>query len=234
MRKIALALVFILFSVGLEAQYPPPVGAYETVSGSWTPLISSATASALGYVPPGFALYCYNTSTQQWVPADASCFGAAGGNPGGSPTQIQYQVNATTFGGVPGSSVSGSDVLFSGKLSGTHFLSTGTPSIVCGPGAGTSPSVCTITGTDEAGQIAVTTGSSPTNAGLIATVTLGNACPTSVYAVVRSSNANSASLSGTSHEYPDGFSAGSWTLTANANGLAAATAYRWAYIAGCK
>ena len=114
-----------------------------------------------------------------------------------------------------------------------HVKSSGVPTIACGTGAGTSPTVCSIAGNDEAGQISVTTGSAPASAAVIATVTLANTCPTTVYAVVRASNANAASLSGTSHEYPDTFTANTWTITANTNGLAATTAYTWAYIAKC-
>ncbi len=116
---------------------------------------------------------------------------------------------------------------------GRHYISSGTPTIACGTGAGTSPTVCSIAGNDEAGQISVTTGTAPANAAIIATVTLHNACPTSVYAVVRGSNANAAALSGTTREYPDNFTATTWTITSNTTGLAASTAYTWAYIARC-
>lgn len=109
----------------------------------------------------------------------------------------------------------------------------GTPTIACGTGAGTSPTVCSITGNDDAGQISVTTGTAPASSATIATITRANACPTTVYAVVRGSNAAAASLTGTTHEYPDGFTAGSWTLTSNTTGLTASTAYTWAYIAKC-
>lgn len=107
------------------------------------------------------------------------------------------------------------------------------PTIVCGTGAGTSPSVCTITGNDRGGEIAVTTGTAPANAGTIATITLNKACPTKVYPVIRSSNANAASLSGNTHEYPSNFTASTWTITANATGLAATTAYTWVYVTKC-
>lgn len=117
--------------------------------------------------------------------------------------------------------------------SSQHYIATGHPTIVCGPGAGTSPSVCFIEGNDEIGQIAITTGSSPANAGLIATITIQNTCPTKVYALIRGSNQNAATLTGNTHDYPDGFTAGTWTITANATGLSANTAYTWAYNAGC-
>ena len=120
---------------------------------------------------------------------------------------------------------------------GTQFaypgVGSGTPTIACGTGAGASPTVCSISGNQFAGQISVTTGSAPASSAIIATITLAHACPTSVYAVVRGSNAAAASLNGTSHEYPDGFTASSWTLTSNSTGLTASTAYTWSYIAGC-
>ena len=45
--------------------------------------------------------------------------------------------------------------------------------------------------------------------------------------------AAAAALSGTAHEYPDNFTATTWTLTSNTTGLAASTAYTWTYIARC-
>ncbi|GEM_PF-6774870 len=42
--------------------------------------------------------------------------GGGGGSPGGSGSQLQYRVDGSTFGGISGSSVSGSDVVFGGTL----------------------------------------------------------------------------------------------------------------------
>ena len=137
------------------------------------------------------------------------------------------------------SSVGTGSVVLAGSPTGTgnvkwpHFIATGTPGVACGTGAGTAPSLCAIEGNDEAGQVSVTTGSAPASASVIATITLANACPTKVYAVIRGSNQNAAQLSGNTHDYPDSFTSTSWTITSNATGLTASTAYTWAYIARC-
>ena len=44
-----------------------------------------------------------------------SC-GTDAGSPGGSGSQLQYRVNGTTFGGISGSSISGSNVVFGGTV----------------------------------------------------------------------------------------------------------------------
>ena len=36
-----------------------------------------------------------------------------------------------------------------------------------------------------------------------------------------------------SHDYPNGAKTTTWTMTSNATGLAATTAYKWSYHAGC-
>jgi hypothetical protein len=55
--------------------------------------------------------------------------GGSGASPGGSPTQLQYQVNSTTFGGVAGSSVSLANV----GLGGTLNVASGIKSILVDP-----------------------------------------------------------------------------------------------------
>lgn len=151
----------------------------------------------------------------------------------GTGTSLQHSDGTGTSGYVASYAADGSVTDGTKTVLAQHFKAAGTPSVVCGTGAGTSPTVCSIAGNDEAGQISVTTGSAPASAATIVTVTLANACPTSVYSVVRSSNANAAQLSGVTHAYPDNFTATTWTITSNATGLAATTAYTWAYIAKC-
>lgn len=75
--------------------------------------------------------------------------------------------------------------VFPDTLTGRHISSnTGHhPSIACGPGAGTSPSVCSISGTDVGGFISVTTGSGTVARGVFANVTFSlpyNSAPFSV------------------------------------------------------
>ena len=53
--------------------------------------------------------------------------GGGGANPGGLPTQVQYQLNGTTFGGIPGSVVGTSSVTFGPLSITTSTVSSVTP-----------------------------------------------------------------------------------------------------------
>lgn len=78
MRKHAIsAFLGLLMGAALcSAQIAPqPVAAYEYAAGAWSPLLSSASGQGLPFAPPAVAVYCYNSSTQLWVPGDSSCFG---------------------------------------------------------------------------------------------------------------------------------------------------------------
>lgn len=122
-----------------------------------------------------------------------------------------------------------------GNFKAKHHIASGTPTIACGTGAGTSPTVCTITGNDEAGIISVTTGTSPASNAAIFTATLGNPCPTTVYPETKSGNANAASLTGNTHDFVNAstLTANTWQQYSNATGLSASTAYVWIYTARC-
>jgi hypothetical protein len=66
------------------------------------------------------------TGTGKAVTYDASsnsfgCNTISGGSPAGSGSELQYRVDASTFGGITGSSVSGSDVTLGGFLEGPSF-----------------------------------------------------------------------------------------------------------------
>ncbi len=223
-------------------------GTQATVAASTIIQPNLATGNPLGFeigtqISSNFntAFWTFNNTGGTGSNTNKECSGVYGGGEicvdgvGNISNSTAIVIPSTAAGntGFPGNVVGSASPIGTGNATWYHFISSGTPIIACGTGAGTSPSVCTVTGNDEAGQIAVTTGTAPANAAVIATITLHNACPTSVYAVVRGSNAAAASLSGTTHEYPDGFTASSWTLTSNSTGLAATTAYTWAYIAKC-
>lgn len=102
-----------------------------------------------------------------------------------------------------------------------------TPTIAAGTGAGTSPTV-SIAGTDNAGQITVTTGTSPTAAGTIATVTFASTYLNTPYVVISPANANAAALYNTTRVYATS-STSAITLTAGSAALTASTQYIWNY-----
>jgi hypothetical protein len=84
MRKTFLFLMFISSLTALGQSNPPAVGAFQFSAGSWVAAITSASANPAISTPPPVALYCFNSGTNQWVPADSSCFGG-----GGSSVTIQ-------------------------------------------------------------------------------------------------------------------------------------------------
>jgi len=80
MKKFVAVLTLMIASVAWSQGNPPPVAAYELSAGAWNPLTSSYGAQGLQYNPPPVALYCYNSSIGQWVPATSACFGGGGGS----------------------------------------------------------------------------------------------------------------------------------------------------------
>ena len=78
----------LLFASSLCAAQvnPPPVSAYTFSGGSWVAAASLATTGALTYQPPASALYCFNSVTLKWVPADSTCLGSGGPVSGGPQT----------------------------------------------------------------------------------------------------------------------------------------------------
>lgn len=105
------------------------------------------------------------------------------------------------------------------------------PTIAAGAGAGTSPTI-SISGTDLAGYVTVTTGTLPTLSAIVATVTFnatyGAAAKT---ALLTPANLATAALSGIGMVYIDqaGITATTFDLTAGATALTAATTYKWYY-----
>lgn len=100
-------------------------------------------------------------------------------------------------------------------------------SIAAGTGAGGSPTV-TIAGGDQGGLITVTTGTTPTASGTIATITYATAFGTASYPTLTPANAATALLSGTGMVFTTG-STGSFTLTAGTVALTTLTTYAWYY-----
>lgn len=108
---------------------------------------------------------------------------------------------------------------------------TSAPTISAGSGAGTSPTV-SITGTDLAGYITVTTGTAPTLSATIVTVTFNTAYAATPNTVLLDpANSNAALLSGVTEPFADqaGISTTVFTITAGTTALTGSTTYKWYY-----
>lgn len=106
------------------------------------------------------------------------------------------------------------------RIAGT----TAAPSISAGAAAGTTPTV-SITGTDLAGEIVITTGTGSVGSGTLATITLNTAFANDCYPVLQAADADSRGVAVSITHSSTGF-----TIVAGATGWATSTEYRWTYI----
>lgn len=115
----------------------------------------------------------------------------------------------------------------SGSLAIGYLPITGTPTIVAGAGAGTSPTV-SVTTNNYGLQVTVTTGTLPvgTNA-TVATITLGSALSYIPMPVFSSGNGSTALLSGASMIYMSSSGVSNITITSGTTALTASTTYIW-------
>lgn len=109
-----------------------------------------------------------------------------------------------------------------------HLMTSGSPVLAEGAGAGTGPSV-QLTGTDSAGVITVTTGTLPTAAATVVTVTFASEFDAAPAVVLSPGNAVTALLSGVTMARATATMT-AITLTAGSTGLTAATTYVWHYV----
>lgn len=109
-----------------------------------------------------------------------------------------------------------------------HLISaaTGTPTIAAGTGAGTSPTI-SITGNDVCGVINLTTGSTPTQGGTIATISFANAYATAPKSVILTQAAIVSAAAG--KWYAGATTTTTWKIENSTSGLVAASAYAWYY-----
>jgi len=104
-----------------------------------------------------------------------------------------------------------------------------TPTRSLGAGAGTGPS-SSITGTDMAGSITVTTGSAPATASTIVTITFNSALASAPNSVILTpGNAATAALT-TNAAFVTSLGTGGFSLTSNAVALGATTTYIWYFV----
>lgn len=115
------------------------------------------------------------------------------------------------------------------KLS--HVLAGGTaPTIAAGTGAGTSPTVSVISGSqDLAGQVSVTAGVTPATASTVVTITYNRAFPTGSWVTLTPANAATALLSGVNMVFCPAGGTTTWTITSGSTALVATTVYLWNY-----
>ncbi len=153
---------------------------------------------------------------------------------GGGITFTQSSVAAkTVFANTSSSSATPSftaNPSIGGNMDVLNYYSTSTtPAIAAGAGAGTTPTI-SITGTNEGGNILLTTGTLPTASAVIATITLSAsyAFPHGMSVILYPGNALTAALSGTSMTFVSPGTS-SWTMTSGTTQLVGATQYLWYY-----
>lgn len=119
---------------------------------------------------------------------------------------------------------------FRGIVDVTHLDgNSGVPVIVAGAGLGTGPTV-SISGTDLAGEINVTSGTLPALGANVFTVTFNQIYTSKPYVVFSPADPNSALLSGAQMVYVTS-NLTSFTFTAGASALGGSTNYIWNYVA---
>lgn len=150
-----------------------------------------------------------------------------------------FYINASPFGGTnvtitnPWALGVGGNALFQSDIyTGHELTTTAAPSIAAGTGAGTSPTL-SVVGTDQDGDITVTTGTAPTLSAAIATITYFSSYTfkTGSVPIIYPANAATALLTGTSMVFTTG-NTGNWVLTAGTVALTGATTYKWHYKIG--
>jgi hypothetical protein len=113
----------------------------------------------------------------------------------------------------------------------THLIGGGTaPTIAAGAGAGSSPTI-SIAGHDTYGAITLTTGTLPSLASTVFTVTFGTAYATAPYVTFSPANANAALLTGVTMVYVTPTTT-TFVFTSGSTALPAATQYIWNYSVG--
>ena len=111
----------------------------------------------------------------------------------------------------------------------SHLIGgTAAPAIAAGAGAGTGPTVAVSRASDLSGVIEVTTGTTPTAAGVVATLTFAAAYTAAPNVQLTPANAVTAALYGTANPWPSTTTT-TLVLTAGAAALTASTAYKWFY-----
>lgn len=210
-------------TLGLAAITPTSVAASGTVSG--TSVTANGTAN-------GAELYNYTgttptaPTTNQWeIALNTAITTPWIYVPAGAPS------TGVLYGTLTGSSVQQS---FTTSPALTHVVGTAAaiPTIAPGTGSGTSPTVVTVqaASTDLSGYINITTGTSPTAAGPVATITFNIPYTIAPKCSIEGSNAAAMALTAARpYIAPANTTTAHFVVTANATALTASTAYQWGY-----
>ena len=105
------------------------------------------------------------------------------------------------------------------------------PTVAAGTGAGTGPTIAVSTNSNDiAGQVTLTTGTSPTASATIWTLTFNTAYATAAWCTIIPSNSTTASLvAGRWYYAQANTTTTTFRIDSDGTGLAATTAYAWTY-----
>jgi hypothetical protein len=184
-------------------------------------ILQAGSPLGAGQIPAGATLH---------LVYDGSHFDIIGVSPFTSYTLPT--ASTTVLGGVM---IDGTTIISSGGVISVGTIpylalhASGSPTIGGSTGAGTSPTV-SVTGSDVAGLITVTPGSSPATSATVATVTYNTSYGTAPNAVsLTPANAAAAALSGNASVYLSASNAGTFVITSGSTALTASTQYKWWY-----
>jgi hypothetical protein len=219
-------------AVGVVPNAITPGGATGDVQIGGLYATSGLTPGAVYYISPAVAgalTPVYPTVLGQFaqvvgVALSSTLLLLAPGTPA-LPAQSISIINAA----ISGTATIGAGAITAATLN--HLIGGGSaPSIAAGAGAGTGPTIA-ISGTDVSGVITLTTGTTPTTPATIATITFATAFAAAPKGVILTpSNAAAAALAAASPYVDDSATSTSqFLLKSQGAGLAATTAYRWAF-----
>lgn len=210
----------------------PAAGQVLTYGGSsWAPANLPVATVALGGTGQSTKAGAFNALSPLSAPGDLLYGGSLGagtrlaGNTS-TTTCLLMQTGDGSNSSAPVWSTLAS-VLAGGVIT-THLVGTGTtPTITAGAGAGSSAFV-SLSGTDMAGKITLTSGLLPSVSSVVLTVTFNTAYIAAPHVVLSPANSNAAALSGLAMIYVTATTT-TFVFTGGATALTASTQYVWEY-----
>jgi hypothetical protein len=178
--------------------------------------------------------YLYNTGSTLWIGnTSPGISGSIKFFAGNNATTTAMMISSSGYIGI-GTITPSSSLDVNGDLTVKHIVGkTGVPTIVSGSGAGVGATV-SITGSDLAGTITLTTAGTPSPNATIATISYNTVLTSVGYPLITPANLNSAALGITGSTKPvfvDVATASnlSFILKSGTNGLTTGLTYRWYY-----
>jgi hypothetical protein len=173
----------------------------------------------------------------------SSIGGTLGVAQGGTGTTTAFTQGAVVFAGASGTYAQNSTnfswdntnnkLQVVGTIAGTHLKGIGsTPGVSVGTGAGTggltAPNI-SVSGTDSAGDITLTTGNGVLSLGAtVLTLTFASAYGSTPHVILVPANATTALLGGVTNVFPSATTS-AFIVTSGASALTALTTYKWTY-----